>query len=252
MSITRVHDWAGRFTGVPLAIWGPGPSYDIVPPDLKRLGWNFALNNTITEFLDDPDVFWVSNDHDRTFENVNIRRHMLPILKNWKPWRTITNRKFIPGEFGDIDWIDHKGNAKGPTDFRLPCPKEDLEVWWYHENEGFEGYLYHGDSVLELALEVATLWGFSPIVLFGIDLQLLKKPRPAEPQYYAKPWQWKETPRRILKGHKLSDMILGVRARAEKWKKNIFHTSPYRPKLPFVKVSFDLAREMLHAERVVD
>lgn len=245
MNVYKVHDWAGRFEGIPLAIVAPGPSFDLVPPELFGLCPVMALNHAITAVYGQKRHWWVSNDHDRTFNNTSLCQRLLTDLAGYAPWRTITNRKFIPGKFGDVDWIDHRGNPKKPMKWRLPLPKGST-VWWYHENERHDGHLYHGHSVLELALEVGTLWGFDPIVLLGVDLELLGTPK--KPIYYARPWQWKDIPRKILKSHKLSDMILSLRAQRERWPGNIYHTSPYAKNLPFVKASLTEAAELLSYE----
>jgi len=242
MKVHGVFEWRKHYDKKPLAIVGPGPSYDAINPALHQSVTVFALNAAITEFTTHPDAYWLSNDHDRTFMNEGIRKAIEPRIAGYDPWRTITNRKFIPGEFGDIDWVDHHGRPQGPMKFRIPCP-EGSEIWWYHENEGFPGYCYHGQSVLELALEVATAWGFDPIILFGVDLCLVAKGRkhalsgPQRPSdggvYYASPWQWKGTPARIYRG-KMTEVRRSIIDHMHRWSSPIYTTSPYWEDAPFV------------------
>ena len=247
MNIHKVIDWKDKFKDSPLIIVGPGPSFDSAPEPFFDLAPVFCLNHTITHFFQRPDHWWVSNDHDRTFQNLSLKIEIQNRLQAYACWRTITNRKFIPGEFGDIDWIDHRGNPQKPTSWRMPCPEES-SIWWYHENEGFDGHVRNGQSVLELALEVATIWNFSPIILVGIDLELINRGSGKEPIYYAKPWRWKETPRRVLKGHKLSDIKISIEKNRERWTDEIYHTSEYATRLPFEHVTFKQAEDIIKCE----
>jgi len=227
-----------RFQWQPLAIIGAGPSYDRdLVQRLMSAGKEvnvFALNHTICELFRHPRHWWVSNDHDRTFGNVNIAKGIKPRIAKYAPWRTITQRLFIPGSFGDHIWFDGHGKRQNPLKFRLPCP-DGTHVAWYlggHErNVQAYGYVRNGHSVLELALEVATLWGFDPIFLFGCDLHL-ETPE----TYYADPFRWKETPAKIVRG-KLPISRRSIADNRWRWPENIFHVSSYWKDSPFETVS---------------
>ena len=238
-----------RYAGSPLAIVGAGPSYsDEIVGEILRARPRvtvFALNHTITELFWHPRAWWVSNDHDRTFGNSHIRKGILPRLKGYEPWWTITQRLFIPGPFGDVDWLDMKGVRQGPLKFRLPCPDGSHFAWYMGgdaRSEKVEGYVRNGHSVLELALEVATLWGFDPVVLFGCDMFM-----PTEETYYAEPFRWKETPRKIVYGkmQKARDSIERHRAR---WKPDIFSLSEHWETGPFNPVNQWEAAALLGVE----
>lgn len=233
-----------RFRGQPLAIVGAGPSYDaaLVAECLSPHVNVFALNHTITELFWHPLAWWVSNDMDRTFGNVNIARGIAPKIKDYAPWRTVTQRLFIPGTFGSHAWYDKRGELKGPIDFRLPCPAGS-HVAWYLGGEGrnaeFDGYVRNGHSVLELALEVATLWGFGPIVLFGCDLHM-----PTEETYYAEPLRWKDTPAKIVRG-KLKKSRSSIVQNRNRWPRNISSVNTAWTDGPFEVTDYHGARSLL-------
>ena len=237
-----------RFEGQPLVIVGAGPSYSysLVNALFESPGEKvnvFALNHTIAELYKHPRAWWVSNDHDRTFGNPGIRNGLLPRIKGYEKWKTITQRQFIPGKYGAVDWIDFRGRKQGPMKFRLPCP-DGSHIAWYHgggdNSAHFEGYVQNGHSVLELALEVATMWKFSPIMMIGCDMFM-----PSEGEYYAEPFRWKETPKKIVHGKmvKARQSIVDNRGR---WSKNIFSYNHHWRHGPFFNAGFaDMLGELL-------
>lgn len=236
------------YAGKPLVIAGAGPSYD---------AWNwdriasfdvpvFALNHTITELWRRPGVWWVSNDHDRTFGSSHISKVVLPRIAGYSPWNTITQRKFIPGPLGDVPWTDHRGNEQQPTKWRLPAPPGS-RIMYYQAGrymKGCEDWVHNGDSVLELALEVATLLGFDPIVLVGCDMTM------ASPEeYYAPVFRYKETPLRIVRG-KLGVARKSIARHACRWPGNICLISDLWTDSPFCRVTASEAASMLVSREV--
>ena len=245
ISLRKFSDEDG-YRGMPLAIVGPGPSFDTVPKDCYFHLPIFALNAAITETWQAKDVIWVSNDYDRTFENKNIREPILKGIEGWDPWRIVVNRKFVPGEFGNIRWLDHFGRWQDPMKWRLSV-KAMAQCWWYGQNPGEEGYIDNGESVVELALEIARAWQMNPIVLIGVDFALvapgrrkaiLNPVRSSNYDYYAKPWQWKEMPARMYRG-KLNRMRGQVRRRRAEWSPDIYTISRYWPTSPFTYIDPD-------------
>ena len=235
-----------RYRDRPVAIVGAGPSFcsDVVGR-LMALGDRvivFALNHTITELYQHPNVWWVCNDMDRTFESQHISSGMRPRIKYWEPWRCVTQRLFIPGEFGDIGWYDKHGKRQPPLKFRLPCP-EGSHVAWYIGGEGRSekefGYVRNGHSVLELALEVATLWKMSPIMLFGCDMDM-----DSPETYYAPEFRWKDTPPKVVRG-KLRTARESLVANRGRWPGNVIQTSPYWKGTDFSYVSKERAFALL-------
>lgn len=225
--------------GQPLVILGPGPSYDLVPTPWETPAWVFALNCAITDIWPHrADAFWVSNDHDRTWGSQAIRGQVPPRVKDWRNWVTITNRKFIPGEMGDIDWLDHRGHMQGPMDWRLPLPSGSV-VWWYEETPKRENFVRNGHSCLELALEVATLWGFGPIVLIGCDMHF----ESAE-TYYAKPFRYKSIPPRI-EGHKMRPQRQSIIDNRHRWSSDIKIISELWQDSPFENIKPSELRDVV-------
>lgn len=207
-------------------IVGPGPSFSSVPIETYSGFTVFALNHTITKLFNTcSDVFWVSNDHDRTFAIPHVAKSMNKTLSGWKKWRTITNRKFAPGRIGDITWQDRHGQWQKPLKWRLPCP-DGSEIFWYEETKEREGWLRNGESVIELALEVATLWGFSRVVLIGVDLCLYEGAKIRVRQdrddqdlsYYADGLDWKPIPKNIRRG-KMKKVRASVERHLDRWSK---------------------------------
>lgn len=232
-SCIKVTAYQKAFKNYPLVLLAPGPSIEpILGKNLFHGRFVFALNHAITEAYQYSYHWWVSNDHDRTWASQYIRRPLLRKLRNYNPWRTITQRKFIPGPFGNVDWYDKHGKKQPPMPWRLPLP-EGSTVWWYQDMEGQEGYVRNGHSVLELALEIATMWGFRPIICFGVDLDFVND------QYYASIWNWKPVPRPIKRGGKLHVMIESLRKNRSRWSDDIYFVEPARADLPFETLSIE-------------
>lgn len=235
-----IFNFEKKFQDKPLAIYGAGPSFDLLPrPPFEP--YVFALNHTYTKLAAHKKAFWFSNDHDRTWKNKHIHKAVLSRIDFNSPWKTITLKKFIPGEFGDFEWYDRKGTHP-PMKWRLPLP-EGSTVYYYNSgpfNKHFDDYIEAGETVLELALEVATLWGFSPIVLIGCDLHLDN-----EKNYYSKQFRWKQTPARMLRG-KIEKARKSVIARREHWAENIYMLSDlWQATSPFINVSKERALALL-------
>lgn len=244
-----VYDVADRgdHKAKPLLIAGAGPSWDDFPwglvPDNQGITI-FALNHTICELYRRSGVWWVSNDHDRTFQSRHVSKVVPPRLINYSPWRTITQKKFIPGELGDMDWVDHKGQKQPPMSWRLPAPDESTIAYYTAGSymQGCPHWVHNGESVLELALEVATLWGFDPIVLVGCDQSLTPSGR-----YYARTFHWKATPPRILRGkiHEMRNSLIRNRTR---WSAEVYIVTDLWKDPPFHLESSENAIRLLNGE----
>jgi len=241
-----------RFQGQPLAIVGAGPSYsDELAQGLLNVGDRvnvFALNHTITELFRHPLHWWVSNDMDRTFGNPNIAAGICPRLEGYDQWRMVTQRLFIPGPFGDHHWWGRNDDPREAMDFRLPCPSGSHVAWYFGgegKNETLKGYVRNGHSVLELALEVATLWGFDPIVLFGCDMKM-----PTVATYYAEQFRWKPTPAKVARG-KLRQARQSIVDNRKRWKRDIFHVTGMWDESPFKLSTRDEAAAILGVESEV-
>lgn len=226
----------GNYEGRPLLIAGAGPGWSLVDwPEIRRItDLNiFALNHTITELWTEPGTWWVSNDHDRTFQSTHCRSVVVPRLKQYSPWMTVTQRKFIPGRLGDHRWVDHRGRWNDPMKWRLPAPDGSFIAYYSSlPNDTDEDDLIHnGHSVLELALEVATLWRFDPIVLVGCDMTMN-----SPDEYYAEPFRYKATPRRIVQG-KLSQSRDSVVKNRNRWSSHIYIVSDLWRDAPFLRES---------------
>lgn len=231
MQALSVYTLRDRCQGKPLVIYGAGPGFDLLPTPPEDCHV-FALNHTITELWRHPLAFWVSNDHDRTWANRRIRKGVLPRIAGYSPWRTITQKKFIEGSLGSFVWVDHKGRSQPPMTWRLPAP-EGSTIFYYNAGRGNEGlgdYLEAGETVLDLALEVATLWGFGPIVLVGCDLTLDR-----QGEYYAPRFRWKDTPPKMAHG-KLAEARRLVAQKRVRWPSDVFLVSDLWKDAPFVRI----------------
>lgn len=230
-SARSVHDIARDevFCGRPLLIAGAGPSFDSFDFSALPEGVTvFALNHTITKLYQLPDVWWVSNDHDRTFASSVIRAAVVPKLAGYKRWRTITQRKFLPGKLGKMRCIDHRGVEHGPLSWRLPLPFAS-EVAYYVGGDHMidhPDWIRNGKTVLELAIEVATLWGFGPIVLVGCDMTM------DGAEYYAGSLRDKPTPRRVYRGS-LDEARRSVIENRRRWSSHVFIVSDLWSDPPF-------------------
>lgn len=236
MNLIRLTDLAGKYSGQPLAIVGPGPSYDLVPESFwKGFQRVFALNATITKCYTHPGHLWVTNDHDRTFKSEEITSGLAETMKSYSQWRVTSQRKFIPGDFGNrASWISKNGVLMNGCGFRIKPPHKS-DIYWYEVVEGKPGYLRVGDSIIEMALEIATIFDFSPIVLIGVDMVMLRGKeiitnpvdRDKNAKYYARPWQWKQTPTTMFRS-KMADQRKSFEDNFERWEnQKILTLSPY-------------------------
>ena len=240
MKAISVFELRDQFKNKPLAIYGAGPGFSLLP--YTSLDAHvFALNCTIAKLWQMKRVFWVSNDHNVTWNHRTIRKKLLPAIKDYSKWKTITQKIFVPGKVGDLNWVDCKGKKHAPMTFRLPGDRIST-IYYYNSGKGNEplgDYIEAGETVLELALEVATLWGFSPIVLIGCDLHLDN-----EKNYYSKQFRWKQTPARMLRG-KIEKARKSVIARRKHWAKNIYMLSDLWQDSPFINVNVKEASKLL-------
>ncbi len=248
MICRSVNDQSGSKTDKGVVIVGPGPSYDDFPyPALGKLVDGnvdiFALNVAITELFRFPRTFWVSNDHDRTFQNPEIKRGIVPRLKDYRAWRTITQRQFIPGHNGAGLWEDKDGSVHIQRSWVMPCPK-DSEIYWYMSSKqnNLPGTVRNGDSVLELALEVATIWGYSAIVVVGCDMAMR-----SVSEYYAEPFRWKPCPRKISMAGRLGKTRAGIIDNCARWPKDVLFYSRHWKDSPFVNVTLNEVMEVVGA-----
>ena len=237
----------GTGSGKPLLVVGAGPSYEQLPVSAyERLGVTvWALNHTITELYRIPGHWWVSNDHDRTFGSSAIAPRIKPRLAEYKPWRTITQRIFCPGPTGDVDWVDHRGRKQGPSDFRLSLPGGSTVIYYAagEGNERLGSFIYNGHSVLEVALAVADVYGYSPIVLLGCDLSFAE-----DGSYYAPTFAWKPTPAKILRG-KLNAARISAARSADRWTADIRLVSTLWRHPPWPRITPAGALELLQEAR---
>jgi hypothetical protein len=253
VELIKITDWRDRFAHKPLAIVGPGPSYDLVPEAMwRQFEHVFALNATITKCWNHPGHVWVSNDHDRTFKSQQIMKGLKSTLDKYKKWNTTANRKFLPGAFGrKVPWVDRHGVVRHGDPWNLKAPVGS-SVYWYETVEGRDGYVRNGHTVLELALEIATIWGFDPIILIGVDLVMIRGKSVIERPlgrdikdaiYYAKPWRWKDIPKRMFRD-KIVEQRHSVTSNAPRWSgRDIYTLSPYWSG-PFSRIDLKALRDL--------
>jgi hypothetical protein len=91
-------------------------------------------------------------------------------------------------------------------------------VFWYAELENLEGYLSAEQTSLEVALEVATFWGFNPILLVGVDMGA-QHGRP-----YSSQWRWKRCCIKPGKFKMMKETLIKKRAC---WPEAIYTLSPF-------------------------
>lgn len=255
-------DWANKYKNVPLAIVGSGPSLDCCRPELYLSApCVFALNATITETYRHKDCWWVVNDMDQFLKKKKIYVGTFSRMVNYDRWQLVTPRKFLPGKDGDVEWINAKNNRRtGPVDKRI-SHKQNATVAWFEQLNKRHGFIQVGHSVVKTALDVANCWGFSPIVMFGIDLALYekngkkvetynsnitKKPK----MYYARPFSWKSIPLNIYRG-KMNLARLDLKECRESWHDEIYlHEKTGYDKAPFRIMKESEIREVFRGETV--
>jgi hypothetical protein len=230
--MTRIIRWndpslENFYKDKPLAIVGTAPSYDLLEPGCFKSFHVFALNAAITELWETSfhsGLHWVCHD----FHKI-MRYGLRQKVEGWPLWKVITRRVNIPGKFGNIPYRA-VGGGRHTRRFPEPMSEKDLgrsNLWWYSELKEQEGFMLALEGVLEIALEVATFWGFRPIVLAGVDL------RKHEGQAYGKPWGWK--PCKIRRG-KFEAMQKVFRDHRKRWPKEVYVCSPWWDDCPFEKV----------------
>jgi hypothetical protein len=215
--------WTGRSN--PLAIVATGPSYS--ETDLHALDrfHVFAINAAITEHWRHPSVWWVVHDLFKIWRGPFEKK-----VTGWRSRRLITRKVYLPGRAGDCPYrAVGGGQIKKPFEWRLPPAQVAAteEYTWYTELPGQDGYMEPTETSVEAALDVATWWGFEPIVLVGVDL------RPVEDQKYAEPWRWK---RCAIRPRKFEAMRRQFKQRRSQWPEHVYHTSPYWKESPFQHV----------------
>lgn len=201
----------------PLAIVATGPSFSLLDRTSLQGCHVFALNAAITELHNHSDgLHWVCHDFHKIF-----RHDLRGRIGSYEEWDLITRRVNIPGHFGNVPW---RGVGGGQVRHRFPHPMkaQDLArstVYWYNELKKQEGFLLAEEGVLEIALEVATFWGFSPIVLVGVDMGAV-----VDGLLYAKRFRWKKC---HIKPGKFAAMKNALIKKRGRWAQEIFTLSPY-------------------------
>jgi hypothetical protein len=201
-----------KFHGTPLAILCTGPSYDAF--DLKLIdGWHvFAINAAITEVYQRPDTFWVCHDLWKIWKSGLAKR-----IPGYDSWNLITRRVYLPGQFGAIDYRA-VGGGRIRKRFQYTIDKGRIRIsriWWYTELSDQEGYIQAEETVMEIALDVATCWGFSPIVIVGMDMG---------PKVYSSKWDWKSCKIRPDKFERMKAVLVRER---DRWSRKIYTLSPH-------------------------
>jgi hypothetical protein len=144
-------------------------------------------------------------------------------MANYK-WRLVTRRTYLHGH--DVDWRE-KGGARIKRRFPWKIKPRNT-ILWYNEWPDQEGYVRNGDTVLELALEVAVIWGFEEIAIVGADMQKVNG------LAYGTPWNdWKPCK---IKPEKFREMKQALRKNREKWPEKTYNLSPYWNS-PFINIS---------------
>jgi hypothetical protein len=208
-------DIQGFRSGRRLAIVSTGPSYDLVDPQTYA-DWDiFALNAAITETYKHPNVTWLCHDMPKIWRNGFKSR-----LDRYNNRKVVSRREILPGEFGRADWREGD-NERHKERFYYHMRHDEVEststFYWYSEFPDQAGYLLSEETVLERALEVATWWGYSPIVLVGVDMG------PVNGQAYGNPWAWKKC---YIKPHKFERMRKVLTKNRSRWPVDVFTTSP--------------------------
>ena len=207
---------AGSYAGQTLVIVATGPSYDDVPKEVYDGLTIFALNFSITEFKRHADCWWICHDLWTCLPRYRMRER----LKDYAPWNLVTRRCYLPGNSGRVDWRQKGGErVRRAFNWRLKKWPLNSEIVWYNEFSDQQGYMRNGDTVLELALEVATCWGFSDIWIVGADMQKING------RAYANPWaSWK--PCKITK-QKFVEMRAALTRHRPRWSARIRTVSPH-------------------------
>jgi len=234
-SLTRWNDPSLKNSrkGEPLAIVATGPSYDLLQLKLLNDMPIFAVNAAITEFHLRKDVTWVCHDMHKILRQ-GIKKH----LSRYKWWNLVTRRVYIPGEFGDVPWAGVGWiPQKGQFPFKLDKGNVDRStIYWYADIDSQEGFCLRSETAVQVALEVATFWGFSPIYLVGVDMGLQKG------QAYGMQWKWKHCKIKPFKFEKMKASFIKMRPR---WAEDIYTLSPYWPG-PFKPLSVAEFRQRVH------
>jgi hypothetical protein len=207
----------GSKRGRALAIVGTGPSWDSF--DRSQLAGvdAFALNSAITELCrrGGEDTYWVCHDLPKIWKH-GFRAQ----LGHWKRWRLVTRRAYLPGDFGAVPYMEHgeRINQRIGGGLRAAELSAPGTWYWYTEFPDLPGAIHAEQTVLEVALDVATGWGYSPIYLVGIDMG-------AGPggSLYGRSWKWK--PCRIREG-KFAAMREALTRNRPRWPEAIYTLSP--------------------------
>lgn len=234
--------WRGR----PLAIVATGPSYDLLPAATLEGVRVWALNAAITEFVRRRDVLWVCHDLWTIF-----RGPFGGLISGYRPWRVVTRRAYVPGPFGDVEWKGLDRDAEGrriqvrrrePFPWRMRNAPPGSTVYWYCEWDDLPAPMRTVSSVIEIALDVAALWGAGPIVLVGFDGGPVRIG--GREVGYGSPWAWKPCALNAAKALEIREAVAANRAR---WPAKILTTSPHWPGSPFERTSVEEALEVLRS-----
>jgi hypothetical protein len=212
---TAIRAWddsalVGHLSGKAAAIVAPGPSFDLFDKSALATGPIVALNAAITECWRNPSAVWACHDIHKIWRDRFEDR-----IGSFKGWQLLTRRVALPGKLGDGPYRAVGGGVEpGPFAPRLSPLRmgRARDVRWYSELEDQPGYLRATETVLEVALEALTLWGASPIVLVGVDLQ------PGTKGAYARSWAWK---RCLIKPGKFKSMRRAMAEGRSRWPKEI-------------------------------
>jgi hypothetical protein len=214
---TKLVDLANKFTGQKCWLVGSGPSLDILNPSRLGRANIFALNAAITLFANvgrHKNAYWLFRDR-------RVIREVAPRLKSWRRWRVITH-------------LTAYHSLRDSAGF-----KRINSMAYTFNKDAF----IHKRTVVEDALQILVILGFSEVYLLGIDHRIINnKP-------YAEALKWKECffynpkkPPPSGKSIALQSMVEAMKdIKPHLGKMKVFNTSPYYPEPVFEHVGFEEA-----------
>lgn len=224
MTIAPVVSRRGSCLGQRLVIVAPGPSYDETPREVWDNENIFVLNFAMTEFKEVKNCWWLCHDFWHCWP-----RYGMPKRMEGYDWKLITRRVYLPGPVGNVSWRDVcNSTVKRRFPWHIKRVPRTATVLWYSDLECQDGYVRNGNTVLELALEIATIWGFKDVVIVGADMQKVKG------KFYGTPWNdWKPCK---IKKEKFVEMKKSINCNRKRWPDKTYNLSPYWDS-PFINIS---------------
>lgn len=238
--MTTIRPWddpalVGYLAGKAAAIVAPGPSFDLFDKSALLAGPIVALNAAITECWRNPSAVWACHDIHKIWRDRFEER-----IADYKAWTLLTRRVVLPGKLGDGPYrAVGGGSERGPFAPRLSGLRvaRARDIRWYSELENQPSFLRATETVLEIALEALTLWGASPIVLVGVDLQ------PRDGESYGRPWRWKPCK---IRGDKFAAMRRALADNRKRWGEVVLVGDGWKG-CPFEKVTPDQGAALLQS-----